>query len=174
MAPDVERHLRKLLNQGWEYENALRIAEGTAFRTPAFFGEMIAPTTDDGFKNDRMRKVYKKNAAKAGISTVGKRYMPELANTPGGLDAEAWVPVTEQRSHITNVLKKRGWSSEGRIEVKGSQGRDAPLRENYEPAPDIVERETNKELQLMGARTPTKKLKEKVRQETKQRIKGAM
>jgi len=108
---------------------------------------------DDGFrKNQRMRELYYTNAHAAGIDTAGKRYMPELVK-PGlqcGRDEAAWVPQTQGRSHIKSVLRKRRWSSEGRVEVSAPSYDIPDDPEPYVPAEDIVEKATQMDIENHG------------------------
>jgi len=99
-------------------------------------------------QNERLRKYYQANAEKAGISTVGKRYMPQLVRPgmAGGIDPEAWVPEMEGAAYIKRVCRKRGWSSEGRVEVAGRECATPEKKTPYRPANDIVERCVNQQI----------------------------
>ncbi len=111
-------------------------------------------------RNDQLRRMYYAAAEKAGISTSGKRYMPELVRPgmAGGIDPEAWVPEMEGASYIKRTLRKRGWSSEGRVEVQPPQREIVETKTPYRPANDIVERCVNQEIAREGlALTPSER-----------------
>ena len=116
---------------------------------------------DDGFKkNERLRRVYRANARKAGINPEGKRYVGELARRPGGMDPAAWVPLNEGRTHCNNVIRKRGWSCEGRITVNpATYGVDTDDRP-YKVADDIVELATRQDIERQGVKLTPKERRE--------------
>lgn len=70
---------------------------------------------------------YKSVAAEHGVSITGKVYKSGLADFPG--DPEAWV---SSRSEAQALIEKRGWSSQGLVEV-AARPNDAP---NEAPAVD--------------------------------------
>lgn len=101
----------------------------------------------DGLPIDpALRNVYLQNAQRMGINPTGRRYMPELANKPAGLDPEAWVPEHEARSYIQRLIRKRGWSCEGRVEVAAPPRKEPAKTGPYRPADDIVERAVTAEI----------------------------
>jgi putative FmdB family regulatory protein len=80
--------------------------------------------------SDKTRQHMLDMARRAGVSTDGKAYMPEIARFPG--DPEAWVQSTDE---IKSVIERRGWAAEGDINVKAEAKApkpDVPL------APDLV------------------------------------
>lgn len=80
--------------------------------------------------SDKTRQHMLDAARRAGVSTDGKAYMPQIARFPG--DPEAWVQSTDEAKA---VLERRGWSAEGDITVKAEPKAakpDVPL------APDLV------------------------------------
>lgn len=121
---------------------------------------------DDGLpKHPKLREIYLRNARKVGVDPNGKRYEPELAAKGCGLDPEAWVPRTEGRSYIRNLLKKRGWTGMGRVEVQGIQ-HEPPSEIKPKVADDIVEgvvRRKIREEKLVLSSRERAELKEKVR-----------
>ena len=98
---------------------------------------------DDGFGgNQRMRELYHRRAEAVGINTTGKRYVASLVKRglSGGRDPAAWVPQTNGRSHIKNVIRKRRWSCDGRVEVKAPDYEIPNDPKPYAIAPDIIEK----------------------------------
>lgn len=72
---------------------------------------------------------YYGQVAKAhGVSTTGKKYLSGLARFPG--DPEAWV---DSRGDVQRTLEKRGWGSEGTINVKKRE-----LANDPDPGPDMA------------------------------------
>jgi hypothetical protein len=82
--------------------------------------------------------------------------MPELANKPAGIDPEAWVPLNEGRSHLTNVLRKRGWSCEGRLTVNPAEHGVNTDDKPYKVADDLVELATKEETMAKGLKLSAK------------------
>lgn len=77
---------------------------------------------------------YRRTAETAGVSTTGKKYISGLAAFPG--DPEAWV---DGRGDATRLLEKRGWGSEGTVNVKPRQSAEEP-KPGPDVAPDLVEK----------------------------------
>lgn len=83
---------------------------------------------------------YRKECEAAGGSTLGRKYLSQLARFPG--DPQAWV---SGRGDVQKVLEERGWGCEGSVTTKG-RGRVEPPPEPIPIADHIVDRETAKEL----------------------------
>lgn len=126
-----------------------RLAEMLALRSPPrantdreFFeghcnGNQFSGAEDHG---DYLRTQAQRHGHTPGRNDV---YVSQLARFPG--DPEAFVPASGGRSHITGLLKKRGWGASGTVsvaakEVEFSPTPDTPL------AGDIVRRHARKRL----------------------------
>lgn len=100
---------------------------------------------------------YKEVAEQRGADVTGKVYLSGLAAFPG--DPRAWVA---DRSDAEKVIRERGWSSEGLINVKGqTEGKPS------EPIPladDLAEHYADKEI------IAEPKLALKPRQEVKEMV----
>lgn len=104
---------------------------------------------------------YKRRCLKAGGSTLGRRYLSQLARFPG--DPEAWV---SGRGDVQRVCEKRGWASEGAVSVKG----ECRVEREPEPIPiaeDIVQKHLAAEVR--GQKLSPKKLAAK-RDEIRDRL----
>lgn len=81
----------------------------------------------------------KRNLAKKGINLLpGQEYMPELVRPgygPHNPDPEAVVSFNNARGYIKSLCEKRGWASEGAVEVKSRE----PEQDPYENAPAMGE-----------------------------------
>lgn len=75
---------------------------------------------DGNMANDVQEK-YRGPAEKAGVNTVGRRYLSSLASFPG--DPTAWVADSHD---IGRVCREKGWSCEGAVNVKAA-GKDEIL-----------------------------------------------
>ena len=80
----------------------------------------------------------KKHGHKPGVNDV---YDSSLAAFHG--DPEAFVPPTGGRGHVKRVCEKRGWASEGAVNVKGREPEADPLDSAPRLAPDLVKEEVN-------------------------------
>lgn len=58
-------------------------------------------------------------------------YVSGLASFPG--DPDAFVPRTGGRAHVKNVLEKKGWASEGAVNVKGREPESDPHKPKVTP-----------------------------------------
>jgi hypothetical protein len=74
---------------------------------------------------------YRQAALEAGVDPKGKVYLGGLARFPG--DPEAWVGG---RGDVQRVLERRGWGSEGSVNVKPREATEAPKRPGV--AEDLV------------------------------------
>ena len=99
---------------------------------------------------------YRSIAEGLGASTTGKKYISGLAAFPG--DPEAWV---DGRGDVEKILEKRGWGSEGTVNVKPREAKENPIRDPHvddkllneytngiaerDPHPDLVDRNDLKE-----------------------------
>lgn len=92
-------------------------------------------------KNPKIGDHYKKECEKRGGQTKGRKYLSQLAKFPG--DPSAWV---SGRGDVQKVLEKRGWGSEGSVNVK-QRGPDKPPPPPVPIADKIVDRETARELE---------------------------
>lgn len=64
---------------------------------------------------------YRQVAESLGASVTGKKYVSGLAAFPG--DPEAWV---DSRGDVERLLTKRGWGSEGTINVRPRESENPP------------------------------------------------
>jgi hypothetical protein len=80
---------------------------------------------------------YREVAESLGASVTGKKYIAGLANFPG--DPEAWV---DSRGDAQRLLEKRGWGSEGTINVKARESAEPP-KAGPEVAEDLLDKYTN-------------------------------
>ncbi len=78
---------------------------------------------------EHIGNAYRETAESMGASVTGKKYVSGLAAFPG--DPEAWV---DSRGDVERVLAKRGWGSEGTINVKSRQPANP-----HQPGPVIAE-----------------------------------
>jgi hypothetical protein len=93
--------------------------------------EMLALQQPPGSKTDRefltasennrqfqdcphIGNLYRRQAAAAGVSIQGKKYLSALARYPG--DPEAWVT---DRADVRRICEARGWDCQGDVRVKG-------------------------------------------------------
>lgn len=90
-------------------------------------------------KTPHLGEFYKHQAKAAGVNTHGAVYLSGLAEYPG--DPKAWV---RGRGDVEAVLKERGWSGEGAVNVKAP----APIAATKEIAvgEDIIRDEVSKRL----------------------------
>jgi hypothetical protein len=102
---------------------------------------------------------YKQITESHGVSVVGKKYLSSLARFPG--DPEAWV---SGRGDAQRVLEKRGWASEGMVNVKMREPEGEPKEAHV--AEDILERETKVEAAKHG------KVSAKKREEIKETVRS--
>ena len=126
---------------------APRLAEMLALRSPPrantdreFFeghcnGNQFSGAEDHG---DYLRAQAQRHGHTPGRNDV---YVSQLAKFPG--DPKAFVPASGGRSHITSLLKERGWGASGTVnvaanEVEFNPNPDKPL------ADDIVRRHAKK------------------------------
>lgn len=69
----------------------------------------------DQFEKDPvMGQAYRAKAAAAGVSTQGKHYLHQLAESAG--DPRAWI---EGRGDIQKICEERGYSCDGAVKVRG-------------------------------------------------------
>lgn len=83
---------------------------------------------------------YRRECESKGGSTLGRKYLSQLARFPG--DPEAWV---SGRGDVQKVLEERGWGSDGSVKVK-ARGRIEEAPKPIPIAEHIVDRETAKEI----------------------------
>jgi len=93
----------------------------------------------------KMRPYYIDEAKKAGVSMSGKKYLPSLAERPG--DPRAYV---DSYSSAKKLVEERGWSADGRFEVKPEHNCHIGLPEELPIADDIVEERAMDMLQADG------------------------
>jgi hypothetical protein len=75
--------------------------------------QMFLSKTDDGFGGDDMsRKIAKQKAAAAGVSTVGKTFVPGLCRHKVPYDPGAWV---NDKAEVVKKAEKLGRNVEGGI-----------------------------------------------------------
>jgi hypothetical protein len=118
-----EARLREMLKEG----RAPHGVSDCTFMRDTANGKQFANASGQG---DHYRGV----AESMGASTTGKKYLSGLARFPG--DPEAWV---DSRGDVERVLTKRGWGSEGTVNVKPRETQEAP-EAGPAMAPDLVEK----------------------------------
>lgn len=100
---------------------------------------------------------YKKKADKAGVSVTGKKYLSSLARYAG--DPEAWV---SGRGDVERVVRERGWSCEGAVNVDATN--DVPVKEKKRVrlAEDIVQRKMAESLAVNPEQKDLGELRHKI------------
>jgi hypothetical protein len=106
----------------------------------------------------------RKAAKKAGVSTDGKVFMTQLADSPN--DPKAWV---SGKGDIKRICETRGWSCEGAVNVKG-----APVEHDtdadYRVADDLVMKAATKEAEKDPGLVSTKKRRENLIESTREKL----
>ena len=164
--PEVQKFYERLVAKG----ESPRLAEVLATRK---CGGLV---TDDTFMKGRrtgnqfadnpaMGNWLAKKLRAAGGSPTGKVYLSALAKRPG--DPEAWV---SSRGDVERLVRKRGWSCEGSVNVKA-------CRDNFDPGPgievanDIVEDRLKRAARIDPSIVSTKKKRENARAEIREKLK---
>lgn len=95
-------------------------------------------------KQAHIGDAYKRTTESLGGSTKGKKYVSGLAAFPG--DPEAWV---DSRGDVQRILEKRGWGSEGTINVKPRESINPP-----KSGPNVAEELVTKYATEIAMRDP--------------------
>jgi hypothetical protein len=161
----IQRHYEEARRNGTSHSLAEMFALGAAptVQTDATFMRGTANGRQFQGNAEKFGDAYAKIARKRGQNVTGKKYLSGLARFPG--DPEAWV---DGRGDVQRVLEKRGWESEGSVNVK-SRCPEAP-RPTIDVADDIL----NEEVQRIVESSPEpikdrRELKEQVRQKRKRK-----
>ena len=126
-------------------------------------GFMANSTENDGFLNNRQRQMAKAIARKAGVSTAGKKWFPQLTRDGHPMDPLAWCADSAE---VAAKVQALGRSCTGAFEVKGVvkdeiYARAESQRDNYRVAPDLVQPEVNAEIkERLGGKATTNQRRE--------------
>ena len=148
---EIQNVYEDIRAQGTSHKLAemLAMKRGPSLSTDTRFRADLSDDPFDGVP-EQFKLAYAAKATKAGINPTGKHYNGLLARFPG--DPEALV---SDRSDIRRVAEKRGLGVEcGPVKTKMREA--PPDEEPYRVAPDIVEREVNRQIKEAGEKpTPT-------------------
>lgn len=144
---------------------AIPLAIVTDKRFVSFWG------LDDGFGDydtPRRRRALE-IAKKAGVSTTGKTFVPEICAPGKPFDPQAWVPHEVARSYIRKRVRELGYVAHGRgIDYEPEPEEPKPYRVN----PRLVEEEVEEINQREYEGRLDEKRKQDLREATAERLKG--
>jgi hypothetical protein len=161
--PEVQQRYEAMREAGQSHN----MAEMLACRT------LPAAKTDTRFsarlgKSEQMPASYYRKAKAAGVSTLNKKYMSQLAEYPG--DPKAWVGG-DARSEITRRCKEKGWGCEGAIEIP-TPTHEIPDDVPYRVADKVVEKAVMQRALIEPGAVSTPEKLPRVREDTRERLTG--
>lgn len=146
------------------------------FGVPAIITDTtFTRTMDDGFGNDQIRRRMAYAAARrAGVNPNGKIYCPGLCRRGRPFDPGAWVSASHARAEIRRRCEQLNYACEGDITVKQRPSeRPAPDEAPYRVADEIVQKEVAEIVQREHGGKLTPKKRQKLVEETSERLSGA-
>lgn len=161
--PAIQEHYLRCREEGTSHalSEMFALSQPPMSNTDREFLEGRGGAFDQWSGNHAQGDWYKAQAEAAGVDVTGAVYMSGLASHPG--DPEAWV---RGRGDVQRIVEKRGWDSEGSVNVKAYRPQERP---QIDVADDILEEEvqTIMEEHPEPQTVDRGELKDKVRQKRK-------